>query len=423
MIDKNWKIETLAIQAGYTPKTGDSRVGPITQSTTYAYNTAQEMEDVFAQESQGHLYSRISNPTTQAFEIKMAALEGGISAIACSSGQSATMVSLLNIAQAGDHIVSGSAIYGGTFNLLRHTFKKLGVEVTFVDLNAPAEVIEKAIQANTKAIFGESLGNPAMNVMDFDKLSTIAKKNKIPFIVDNTFPTPYLCRPLELGADIVIHSATKYIDGHATSVGGIIIDGGKFDWTTGKFPGMTQPQADFDGKSFVEKFKELAYINKARSEFIKDIGFVLSPLNSWLANLGLETLHMRMDRHCENAQKVAEYLEQHPKISWVKYPGLKSCESYELAQKYLKGSSGVLTFGVIGGREASEKMMNSLKLAKIVVHVADIRTCVLHPASMTHRQLNDEELKAAGISPDMVRLSVGLENCDDIIADIEQALA
>lgn len=422
-MNKNWKLETLAIQAGYEPTSGQPRVIPITQSTTYAYDTAQEVADLFNLDAPGHMYSRISNPTTEAFENKMAALEGGVAGLACSSGQAATTVALLNIVESGDHIVAGTALYGGTFNLLLNTFKKFGIETTFVDLNGPVETIEAAFQENTKVIIGETIENPGMNVMDFEKISAIAKKKDVPFVVDNTLATPYLCQPLKLGADIVIHSASKYIDGHATSISGIIVDSGNYNWDNGKFPGMIEEDPSYHGLSFFKQFGKSAYIVKARVQYIRDMGCYLSPMNAWLANLGLETLHIRMERHSENALAIAEYLEKHPKVAWVRYPGLKGGDSYDLAKKYLKSSSGVLTFGVVGGRKAGEKVMNSLELARIVVHVADLRTSILHPASTSHRQLSDENLVKAGVGADMLRLSVGIENVEDIIDDLEQALA
>lgn len=417
-----WKIETKAIQAGYSPKNGEPRVVPIAQSTTYKYDTSQAVADLFDLKAAGHMYSRISNPTVEALENKMAALEGGVAALALSAGQTANSVAVLNICEAGDHVVALSTLYGGTFNLFKHTFKKLGIEVSFVEPNATAEEVEAAFQDNTKLLFGESLSNPGTEVLDFEKFSKIAKAYGVPFVVDNTFPTPYLCQPFKFGVDIVTHSTTKYIDGHATSVGGIIVDSGNFDWSNGKFPGLTEPDESYHGLSYTETFGPLAYIVKARVQWIRDLGCYQSPQNAFLTNKGLETLHLRMDRHSENALALAKYLEAHPKVSWVKYPRLQSDPNYELCVKYMKAGSGVLTFGVDGGSANAEKVMNALTLASIVVHVSDVRTGVLHPASMTHRQLNGEDLLKAGVLPELVRVSVGIEHIDDIIADFSQAL-
>jgi O-acetylhomoserine (thiol)-lyase len=423
IMDKNWKIETQAVQGGYTPANGEPRVLPIYQSTTYRYETAQGIADLFDLKVEGHMYSRISNPTVEAFEKKVAALEGGVAAVATSSGQAANTLAVLNICPSGGHIIAVSSLYGGTLNLFRHTLKKMNVDVTFVSPEASIEELKAEVKPNTKAIFGETLANPALIVLDFEKISKFSKEVDIPFIVDNTFPTPFLCRPLELGADIVTHSTTKYIDGHATSVGGIVVDGGKYNWNNGKFPGLVEPDETYHGISYTETFGEAAYAVKLRVQWIRDLGCYLSPMNAFLAHTGLETLHVRMERHCSNAQKLAEFLETHPQVSWVNYPGLKSNSQYEMSKKYMpKGCSGVLCFGVKGGAKAGETVMNSLELAAIVVHVADVRTCVLHPASMTHRQLNDEELIAAGVPADLIRVSVGIENIDDIIADFDQAL-
>jgi len=419
----NWNIETKMIQGGFQPKNGEPRVLPIYQSTTYKYDSTDHVAKLFDLAVPGHMYSRISNPTVEALENKMAELEGGVGALCTSSGQSASMVSILNLCQAGDHFVSLNSIYGGTYNLFAVTLKKMGVEVTFVDADASETEVAKAIKDNTKAIFGETIANPALKVMDIEKFAKIAHDHDIPLIVDNTFPTPFLCRPFEYGADIVIHSATKYLDGHATSVGGVIVDSGKFDWTNGKFPSFTNPDPSYHGLAYSETFGNLAYIVKARVQFIRDIGNYLSPMNAFLINLGIETLHLRMERHCENALRVAEHLEGHSKIEKVEYPGLKNNSNYELARKYLpKGASGVISFEVVGGKEAAIQMMDHLELATIVVHVADARTAVLHPATSTHRQLSDQELLDAGISPGLIRISVGLENIEDIIADIDQAL-
>lgn len=420
--DKSWKLETKTIQSGWNPKNGEPRVLPIYQSTTYRYDDAESVAKLFDLEEAGHMYSRLSNPTCEAFENKMADLEGGVGALATSAGQAASAISILNVASSGDHFIAAGSLYGGTVALFTNSMKKLGIEVSLVDASLPLDEMERYAGPNTKAIFAETIANPAMDVLDFHKFSALAKKLGVPLIVDNTFATPYLCRPLEHGADIVIHSSTKYIDGHATSVGGVIIEGGTFDWTSGKFPEFTREDESYHGTVYTRDFPESPYIVKARVQWIRDLGAYMSPMNAFLSNLGLETLHVRMDRHCENAQKLAEFLESHPKVNWVKYPGLASHGDHENAKKYLRGFSGVLTFGVKGGREAGEKVMNSLELAAIVVHVADVRTSVLHPASMTHRQLSEEEQVLAGVSPDLIRVSVGLEHIDDIIADFDRAL-
>ena len=417
-----WSIETKAVQSGYSPKNGEPRVTPIVQSTTYKYDSCKAIADLFDLKVAGHMYSRISNPTVEVFENKMAALEGGVGALALSAGQTASTISVLNICEAGHHFVALTTLYGGTFNLFKHTMKKLGVEVTFVSPEAPVEEIKKAFKDNTKLLFGETLSNPGTDMLDFEKFAAIAKEMDVPFIVDNTFPTPYLCNPLKLGADIVIHSTTKYVDGHATSVGGMIVDGGTFNWNNGKFPGLTEPDESYHGLSYTETFGELAYIVKARVQWVRDVGCYMSPQNAFLSNKGLETLHLRMDRHSENALKLAEYLEQHEKVAWVKYPRLKSDPNYDLCVKYMKAGSGVLTFGVAGGSDGAERVMDALQLAERVVHVSDVRTGVLHPASMTHRQLSEEDQRAAGVLPELIRVSVGIEGIDDIIADFEQAL-
>ena len=423
MENKNWQLETIAVQGGYEPANGEARVVPLALSTTFAYESAQNLADLFDLQAAGHFYTRLSNPTVAEFEKKIAMLEGGIGALACSSGQAAAAFAFLNICQAGQHIGAAQALYGGTYNLLSQTLPKLGISCTFVDQHAPAAEIAAAIQDNTRCIFAESLSNPSTEVLDFDKFSGIARAAGIPLIVDNTFPTPHLCRPLQLGADIVVHSSSKYIDGHATSLGGVIIDGGRFDWTNGKFPELTEPDPSYHGLSYVESFKESAYIVKARVQLTRDIGAVLAPMNAWLANLGLETLHLRMERHSENATNLAQWLGDDSRVQWVKYPGLKTDSNYALAQRYLKGTSGVLTFGVQGGAEAGERFMDSLQLTKVVTHVADVRSCVLHPASTTHRQLSAEQQLQAGVKPELIRVSVGLEHIDDIIADFDQALA
>lgn len=420
---ENWDIETKAVQAGYSPNNGEPRVLPIAQSTTYKYDTCKDVAELFDLTAVGHMYSRISNPTTEAFENKMAALEGGVGALALSAGQTASSVAVLNICESGDHFVALTTLYGGTFNLFKHTMKKMGIEVTFVDPESPTEEIKKCFRPNTKLLFGETLSNPGTDVLDFEKFAAIAREMDVPLVVDNTFPTPYLCQPLKLGANIVIHSTTKYTDGHATSVGGVIVDGGNFNWKNGKYPGLTEPDESYHGLSYTETFGPASFIVKARVQWVRDLGCYLSPQNAFLSNKGLETLHLRMDRHSENALALAEYLENHPKVTWVKYPMLKNDSNYELCKKYLKAGSGVLTFGVAGGSEGAEKVMNSLKLAAIVVHVADVRTGVLHPASMTHRQLSAEDQIAAGIKPELIRVSVGIESIKDIIADFEQALS
>ncbi len=422
MSQPDWKIETQTIQCGWEPKSGEPRVLPIAQSTTYKYETAHDVAQLFDLAAAGHMYTRISNPTCEALENKIAALEGGVGALMTSSGQTATTVAILNVASAGDHIIAANALYGGTVSLFTNTLKKMGIEVTLVDQELSFDELKKFAKPNTKAIFGETIANPALDILDFEKFSALAKELKVPFIVDNTFATPYLCRPFELGANIVVHSTSKYTDGHAVALGGVIVDGGNFDWTNGNFPEFTNPDKSYHGTVYTRDFGAAAFIVKARVQWIRDLGCYMSPMNAFLTNLGLETLHVRMDRHCSNAQELAEFLAAHPNVSWVNYPGLKDHKHHALAEKYLKGCSGVLTFGVKGGAEAGEKVMNSLKLAAIVVHVADVRTSVLHPASMTHRQLSEEELVAAGVSADLIRVSVGIENIDDIKADFDQAL-
>ncbi|HOQ17743.1 MAG: O-acetylhomoserine aminocarboxypropyltransferase/cysteine synthase [Epulopiscium sp.] len=420
---KDWKIETIAVQGGYTPQNSEPRILPIYQSTTYKYDSAEHVAKLFDLEEEGHMYTRISNPTLAALEEKVAQLEGGVGALSTASGQAATTLAILNICQSGEHIVAASNLYGGTFTLLASTFKKFGIEVSFVDPDSSAEEIKKHFRPNTKALFGETIGNPSLNILDFEKFSSIAKEMGVPFIVDNTFATPYLCKPLEHGANVVVHSATKYFDGHATSVGGIIVDGGNFDWTNGKYPGFTEADPTYHGVKYVEQFGKQAYIVKARVQLLRDLGSTLSPFNAFLINLGLETLHLRMERHSENALKLAQFLQGHPKVEWVNYPGLESHRSYALAKKYLpRGCSGVLTFGVKGGKEAGMKFINRVKLAALVVHVADARTSVIHPASTTHRQLTKEEQISSGVTEDLIRVSVGIENIEDIISDFDQAL-
>ncbi len=422
-MQKNYKIETLAVQAGYNPQNGDPRVPPIVQSTTFKYNSAQQLADLFDLKVAGHFYTRLSNPTVEALENKFAALEGGIGAIATSSGQAATSLLVENLCSAGDHIVSAGTIYGGTSNLLAHSFKKLGIETTFVNQDAPEDEIFAAVRPNTKLIFAESLSNPSVRVLDFEKFARVARRAEIPFAVDNTFPTPYLCRPFDFGANIVMHSTSKYADGHACALGGIVVDKGDFDFAASdKFPGFNQPDESYHGLVYTKTFGKMAFLAKARTHVMRDFGMMMAPMNAWLTNMNLETLPLRMERHSQNAQKLAEFLESHPKVEWVNYPGLKSSPDYELAKKYLKGCSGVMTFGPKGGRTAAEKFMNSLELAAMVIHVADTRTGVLHPGSTTHRQLSDDEQKATGILPELIRVSTGLENIDDIIADFDQAL-
>ena len=432
-MDKKYSRETLCVQAGWTPKKGEPRVLPIYQSTTFKYDTSEQMARLFDLEDSGYFYTRLQNPTNDAVAAKIAALEGGVGAMLTSSGQAANFYAIFNICQAGDHFVCSSTIYGGTFNLFGVTLKKLGIECTFIDANASEEEIDKAFRPNTKALFGETISNPSIDVLDIEKFARIAHKHGVPLIVDNTFATPINCRPFEWGADIVTHSTTKYMDGHATSVGGAIVDSGNFDWEAhaDKFPGLTQPDESYHGLTYTKAFGKMAYMTKATAQLMRDLGSIQSPQNAFLLNLGLETLHLRVPRHCENAQKVAEWLEANPKVKWVNYCGLKSSKYYDLAQKYMpKGGCGVVSFELEGGRAAAEVFMKHLKLAAIethvadaiVTHVADARTCVLHPASHTHRQLTDEQLREAGVAPDLIRLSVGIENVSDIIADIEQAL-
>lgn len=424
-MENKFNKETLCVQAGWTPKNGEPRVLPIYQSTTFKYDDSEQMARLFDLKDSGYFYTRLQNPTNDAVASKIAALEGGVGAILTSSGQAANFYAVFNICEAGDHLVCASTIYGGTFNLFGVTMKKLGIECTFIDADAPEEEIQKAFRPNTKCMFGETISNPSINVLDIEKFARIAHSNGVPLIVDNTFATPINCRPFEWGADIVTHSTTKYMDGHATCVGGAIVDSGNFDWMAhaDKFPGLTQPDESYHGLTYAKAFGKMAYITKATAQLMRDLGSIPSPENSFLLNLGLETLHLRVPRHCENAQNVAEWLEANPKVKWVNYCGLKSSKYYELAQKYMpNGSCGVIAFGLNGTREEAIKFMDSLKLACIVTHVADARTCVLHPASHTHRQLSDEQLIEAGVAPDLIRLSVGIENVNDIIADLQQAM-
>ena len=420
----NYHIETKCIQAGYQPKNGEPRVLPIYQSTTFKYDSSEHVGKLFDLTEEGFFYSRLGNPTVDAVERKIAALEGGVGAMCTSSGQAATLIAVLNICSAGDHFVCSSSIYGGSTNLFAVTLKRMGIDVTFVDPNASTDELQKSIKENTKLVFAETIANPALIVVDIEKFATLAHNNQIPLFIDNTFATPINCKPFDFGADIVLHSTSKYMDGHAVALGGVIVDSGNFNWDNAKFPGLSTPDESYHGMIYARDCGKAAFITKARVQLMRDLGSTPSPNNAFLLNLGLETLHLRMERHCENAQKVAEYLEKNEKIAWVNYPGLKSNKYYDLAKKYLpKGSCGVISYGINGGREAAIKFMDSLKLAAIVVHVADNRTGVLHPASTTHRQLTDQQLIDAGITPDLIRMSIGIENVEDIIADIEQALA
>ncbi len=420
-------IGTDCVQGGYTPGNGEPRQIPIIQSTTFKYDTSEHMGQLFDLEASGYFYSRLQNPTCDFVAAKIAKLEGGSAAMLTSSGQAANFFSVFNIATAGDHVVSSSTIYGGTFNLFAVTMKKMGVEFTFVSPDCTEEELEAAFRPNTKAVFGETIANPALTVLDIEKFARAAHAHGVPLIVDNTFATPVNCRPIEWGADIVTHSTTKYMDGHGVAVGGCIVDSGKFDWLAHreKFPGLTTPDESYHGITYAEKFGLAgAFITKATAQLMRDFGSTPSPQSAFYLNLGLESLHVRMARHCENGQRVAEFLSKHPKVGWVSYCGLSGDRYHSLAEKYLpNGSCGVVSFGVKGGRKAAEAFMKNLRLAAIETHVADARTCCLHPASATHRQMNDEELIAAGVSPDLVRMSCGLEDAEDLIADIDQALA
>ncbi len=424
MTKKN--LGTLCVQAGYEPKNGEPRVVPIVQSTTFNYDSSEQMANLFDLKEAGYFYTRLANPTNDAVANKITALEGGVAGILTSSGQAANFYALLNIVSAGDHIVASSAIYGGTYNLIANTMKKLGIEATFVEPDVSLEELNKAFKENTKAVFGETLSNPSLSVLDIETFAKAAHDHGVPLIVDNTFPTPIFLRPIEWGADIVTHSTTKYMNGFANSVGGVVVDSGNFDWSKhkDKFPGLTEPDESYHGVVYTESFGKVAYITKMTTTLMRDLGSIPSPQNSFYLGIGLETLHLRMPRHYENALALAKYLKANDKISWITFPGLEGDSQYELAQKYLPdGSCGVIAFGIKGGREAATKFMDSLKLAAVVTHVADSRTCVLHPASTTHRQMNDEELAHAGISPDLIRMSVGIEDAEDIIKDVEQALA
>ncbi|MCL1807616.1 MAG: PLP-dependent transferase [Oscillospiraceae bacterium] len=414
--------ETKCLHSGYTPKNAEPRVLPIVQSTTYYYDSAEDIGKVFDDPSVSLIYSRFENPTVMAVEEKIAALEGGLAAMCASSGQMASMLAILNLCNAGDSFISTSAIYGGTVNLFAHSLRKLGIECIFVDGDADEDEILAAFKPNTKAVFGETLANPALTVLDIEKMAKIAHSKNVPLIVDNTFPTPILCKPFQYGVDIIIHSTSKYMDGHALQVGGVIVDSGNFDWTKGDFPGLTQPDVTYHGITYTDTYGKLAYILKARMQLMRDFGAYPSAHAGFLLNLGLETLALRMERYCQSGLRVAEYFQASNKIESVRYPGLPGDKYYSLAQKYFKGASGVVTVNVKGGREAAMRFMDNLKIASNQVHVADIRTCVQHPASSTHRQLTDEQLTAAGVSPGTVRFSVGLEHIDDILEDIEQAL-
>ena len=420
-----YNINTICVQGGYEPKNGEPRVVPIVQSTTFKYESSQQMGDLFDLKDTGYFYTRLANPTNDAVARKICQLEGGVAAILTSSGQAANFYAILNIAGAGDHIIASSAIYGGTYNLLANTMKNMGIEATFVDPDISAEELESKFKPNTKLVFGETIANPSLKILDIEKFAQAAHKNGVPLIVDNTFPTPIFCRPFEWGVDIVTHSTTKYMNGSANAVGGAVVDSGNFYWEkySEKFPGLTTPDETYHGIVYTKSFGKGAYITKMTTNLMRDLGAIPSPQNSFYLGIGLETLHLRMERHYSNALALANHLQNHPKVSWVSFPGLENDSQYALAQKYLpNGTCGVISFGVVGGREAAVKFMDSLKLAAIVTHVADARTCVLHPATTTHRQMNDNELAAAGVSPDLIRMSVGIEDVRDLIADIDQAL-
>ena len=422
---KDYKIETKCVQGGYTPGNGEPRQIPIVQSTTFKYSTSEDMGKLFDLEASGYFYSRLQNPTCDYVAAKICELEGGVAAMLTSSGQAANFFAIFNIASAGDHIISTTAIYGGTYNLFNVTMRKMGIEFTFVSPDCTAEELDAAFRPNTKAVFGETIANPALTVLDFDKFAAAAHSHGVPLIVDNTFATPINCRPFEFGADIVTHSTTKYMDGHGSQVGGVIVDSGNFDWNkwADKFPGLTTPDDSYHGITYTERFGKGAFITKATAQLMRDFGSSPAPQNAFLLNLGLESLHVRIPRHCENAMAVAQFLKSHPMIEWVVYPSLPGDKNYELAKKYLpNGSCGVVSFGVKGGRSAAEAFMKRLEVASIETHVADARTCCLHPASATHRQLSDEELLLAGVSPDLIRYSCGLESKDDLIEDIARAL-
>ncbi len=425
-MSQNWKQETNCIQAGYAPKNGEPRMIPIVQSTTFKYDSSARMGALFDLEESGYFYTRLANPTNDAVAAKIAALEGGTAAILTSSGQAANFFAAFNLCSAGDHIVSSATVYGGTFNLFAVTMKRMGIECTFVDPDCSDEELEAAFRPNTKMVFGESIANPALIVLDIERFARAAHAHGVPLVIDNTFPTPINCQPIKWGADIVTHSTTKYMDGHDATVGGVIVDSGNFDWMAhaDKFPSLTTPDESYHGITYAEKFGQAgAFITKCTAQLMRDLGSIPAPMNSYILNLGLESLHVRIPRHCENALKAAQFLANHEKVAWVNYAGLPGNKYYERAKKYMpNGTCGVISFGVKGGRAAAEQFMAGLKLAMIATHVADAHTCVLHPASSTHRQMTDEELIAAGVQPDMIRLSVGIENADDIIADLAQAL-
>lgn len=424
-MSKNYAKETVCVQSGWQPKNGEPRNLPIYQSTTFKYETSEQMGRLFDLEESGYFYTRLQNPTNDYVAAKICELEGGVAAMLTSSGQAANYYAIFNICEVGDHVVMSSTVYGGTHNLITVTMKKMGIECTVVDPDASLEDLRKAIKPNTKCVFGETIANPALVVLDIEKFATLAHEAGVPLIIDNTFATPINCNPFDFGADIVTHSTTKYMDGHGLSVGGAIVDSGNFDWSAHaeKFPGLCTPDDSYHGVTYTEKFGKGAYITKATVQLMRDLGSIQAPQNAFYLNIGLETLPLRMERHCSNAMKIAEYLENHEKVAWVNYPGLKSNKYYDLAQKYMpKGSCGVISFGLKSGRSGAGKMMDHLQLAAIVTHVADARTCVLHPASHTHRQMSDEQLVEAGVAPDLIRLSVGIENVDDIIADLAQAI-
>ena len=417
--------ETICLYGGYTPRNGEPRQIPIIQSTTYKYDTSEAMGKLFDLEAEGYFYTRLQNPTNDAVAARITALEGGVAGMLTASGQAANLYAIVNLCGAGDHVVSSTAVYGGTFNLFDVTLRRLGIDFTFVNPDCGEDELAAAFRPNTKAVFGETIANPALTVLDIEKFAAAAHAHGVPLIVDNTFATPINCRPFEFGCDIVTHSTTKYMDGHAAAVGGAIVDSGNFDWMAhaDKFPGLTTPDESYHGKTYAVDFGRKGFITKATAHLMRDLGAIPAPQNAFLLGLGLETLALRMERHCANAQQVAGFLERHPKVSWVNYPGLKSSPYYALAQKYMPhGTCGVISFGVTGGREAAVRFMDALQLASIVTHVADSKTCVLHPASTTHRQMNDAQLEAAGVRPDLVRLSVGIEHVDDILSDLAQAL-
>jgi len=421
------KIETKCIHSGYEPKNGESRMIPIVQSTTFKYDTSEDMGKLFDLEASGYFYTRLQNPTNDMVAAKIAAMEGGTAAMLTSSGQAANFFATFNLAGQGDHVIASSSIYGGTFNLFNVTMRRMGIDFTFVDPNCSDEELEAAFKPNTKAVFGETIANPALIVFDIERFAKAAHKHGVPLIVDNTFATPVNCRPFEWGCDIVTHSTTKYLDGHDATVGGCIVDSGKFDWMAhkDKFPGLCTPDESYHGITYAEKFGNAgAFITKATAQLMRDLGSIQAPMNAYFLNLGIESLPLRMERHCQNAQKVAEFLQSNDKVAWVNYPGLPGNKYYDLAKKYMpRGTCGVVSFGVKGGRKAAEEFMKHLKIAMIATHVADAHTCVLHPASSTHRQMTDEELLAGGVAPDLIRLSVGIENIDDILEDVKQALA